>query len=195
MLDEFELELDWVGFELNPGTPRGGRDVFEMFGAAQVVAVRAQLQEAAAGMGVQMGEPPRLPNTRRALALVEQARDAGTLAVARNALMDAHWLHARDIESDSVLSEIAERAGLDADLAVPNCDAPVWQARVDAMRAEAGRWGVTGIPTFFLLPEGWSVEGQADWRGPQPIKVFGSRSLPQLRQAARSVGARERSGA
>lgn len=186
------MELDWVGFELHPGTPRGGRDVAEMFGAERVAAFRQHLRDAATRMGVPLGEPTHVPNTRRALALAEQARDAGALGVARNALMDAHWLHARDIESDDVLGEVAALAGLDPATAVAACDALAWQARVDAMRVEATRWGVTGIPTFFLLPEGWSVETMETWTGPQPVKVVGAQPMPLLREAARRVGARPR---
>lgn len=186
------MELDWVGFELHPGTPRGGMLVTDMFGEERVAAFRGHLEQAAARVGVPLGQPTRIPNSRRALALAEQARDAGALQLARNALMDAHWLDARDIESDEVLAEVAGLAGLDPVPAVAACDAPGWQARVDAMREEATAWGVTGIPTFFFLPEGWSLEASAAWRGPQPLRVVGAQPLPLLRDAVRQIGGQPR---
>lgn len=186
------MDLDWVGFELHPGTPKGGMRVTDMFGEQRVAAFRGQLEQAAARVGVPLGQPTRIPNSRRALALAEQARDAGTLQVARNALMDAHWLHARDIESDAVLAEVAALSGLDPVAAVAACDSPRWQARVDAMRAEAAAWGVTGIPTFFFLPDGWTVDGMHGWTGPQPLRVVGAQPLPLLRDAVRRIGAAPR---
>jgi len=191
-MGDFVLELDWVGFELDPSTPRGGRDLAELFGADRVAGMRSQLRDVAAGLGVRMGEPPRVPNTRRAMALVEQCRAVGAVDLARNALMDAHWVHGRDIESDAVLAEVAGLAGLEPAAAVAGCDAPAWLARVDATRQTAARWGVTGIPTFFLLPEGWTETDRAGWSGPQPVKVVGSRSVGELRAAARRVGASAR---
>jgi protein-disulfide isomerase len=53
-------------------------------------------------------------------------------------------------------------------------DDPAYQARVDLLRAEAGRMGVTGIPTFFI--------GDAVVVGCQPFEV--------LAAAVRRAGAR-----
>ncbi|MFT4979175.1 MAG: putative DsbA family dithiol-disulfide isomerase, partial [Myxococcota bacterium] len=191
-MDEFDISLDWVGFELHPETPRGGMQITDLFPAARVDAMRGHLREAAARMSVKMGEPTRIPNSRRALALAEQARAHGNLQAARNAAMDAHWLEGKDIESDETLAEIARTAGLDPATAVAACDAPEWQARVDAMRIEASRWGVTGIPTFFFLPEGWTVEGSGSWSGAPPLRVVGCQPLPTLREVVRKVGAQPR---
>ncbi len=188
-MDEFELDLDWVGFELHPETPRGGMAVTDLFPADRVAAMRGHLMEAAKRFGVEMGQPDHIPNSRRALALAEQARVAGNLQAARNAAMDAHWLHGKDIEDDAVLAEIAVAAGLDPARAVPATRAPAWEARVDAMRQEASAWGVTGIPTFFFLPDGWTLEGAGAWTGPSPLKVVGCQPLPLLRDAARRIGA------
>lgn len=183
------MTLDWVGFELHPETPRGGMSISDLFSADRVAAMRGDLRDAAARMGVEIGEPDHLPNSRRALALAEQARDAGTLQAARDAAMDAHWVHGRDIEDDAVLADIARIAGLDPAVAVPAADLPEWQARVDALRAEATAWGVSGIPTFFFLPDGWTLETAPTWTGPSPLRLVGSKPLPGLREAARRVGA------
>ena len=40
LVGEFDLELTWKGFELHPGTPRGGTRVAELFGAARYEAMR-----------------------------------------------------------------------------------------------------------------------------------------------------------
>ncbi len=189
------MELEWLGFELHPSTPRGGREVAEMFGEAAVAGMTGRLKEAANRMGVSLDSvPSRLPNTRRALALVEQARAVGQteLHLARDAAMDAHWKHHKDLEDDAVLAEIAAIAGLDPATAVPAADHPRWQARVDAMRQEATSWGVSGIPTFFMLPDGWSLETAREWQGPSPVRVVGAQPMGVLRDAARRAGGQAR---
>lgn len=192
LMSEFDLELEWLGFELHPETPRGGVPLTRLFPAAAIEGMHARLREAAAGFGVTMETPGHLPNTRRALALAEQAREIGRLHDAREAAMRAHWREGRNIEEDEVLASIATAAGLDPAIAVPATEDPRWQGRVDAMREEAMAWGVSGIPTFFLLPDGWSLEGAATWTGPRPARVVGCQPIAHLRQAARQAGATAR---
>jgi predicted DsbA family dithiol-disulfide isomerase len=97
-----------------------------------------------------MKHPGHMPNTRRALAIAELARDEGKLTEFRRAAMDAHWRYDKDLESEKDLRAIAESVGLDGAAAVRVMDDPVYQKRVDAMREEASSKGVTGIPTFFV---------------------------------------------
>lgn len=186
------MTLDWVGFELLPSTPKGGMAITDLFPADRVEAMRVPLRAASARMGVAMKEPDHIPNTRRALALCAQAQAAGALQAARDVLQDAYWVHERDLEEDAVLAEAARAAGLDADAAVAACDAPAWQERVAQMRAEGQRWGVTGIPAIFLLPEGWTVEGRQGCTGPDPIRVSGAQPIEVLREAVRRVGGQPR---
>jgi predicted DsbA family dithiol-disulfide isomerase len=144
------VEVSWHGFELHPEVPPGGRAVAELFGAERAAEYRDYLQRFAAGFDVPIGWPDRVPNTRRALALTEHARDQGKLEPLRDALMAAHWLGGRDIEADEDLGQIADGAGLAPDAAVAAADDPDFLARVDAAREQAHALGVTGIPTFLI---------------------------------------------
>jgi len=94
--------------------------------------------------------PEHKPNTRRALALAEHAREQGRLHEARGALMDAYWREGLDLEDEGVLAAAARKSGLDPEAALRALSAPAVLARVDAMAAEAARAGVTGIPTFVV---------------------------------------------
>ncbi len=104
----------------------------------------------AADFDVEIGSPDRVPNTRRALAVTEYARDQGRLEAFRDAVMDAHWLHDRDIESDEVLGQLAEEVGLDPAQALLAADDATYLARIDEARVEAQAHTVTGIPAFFF---------------------------------------------
>ena len=148
--EAFDVEVSWHGFELHPEVPAGGRSVAALFGAERATEYRDYLQRFAAGFEVEIGWPDRVPNTRRALALTEHARDRGKLEAVRDATMAAHWLEGRDIEGDADLRSIAEGVGLDPEAALSAADDPAYLARVDAAREQAHALGVTGIPTFLI---------------------------------------------
>ena len=148
---EYQIELDWRGFELHPETPPGGQRLADRYGQRRYAEMADSLRRFAAAFGVQgMRSPERTPNTRKALAIAEWARDQGRLHPFRRAAMNAHWREGRDLEDHGVLGDLARAAGLDAERAVAAASDPAYVARVDAMGEEAARAGVTGIPTFFV---------------------------------------------
>ncbi len=154
MHKEFDVAVDWRGFELHPETPRGGMPIAALFGASRTAGMREHMRRFAAGFGIEdMGAPERIPNTRRALAMAEYAREQGRVDAFRDAAMDAHWRRGENLESEEDLRAVASRAGLDPEAAVAAADDAAHQARVDAIRAEASDKGVTGIPTFFVGDE------------------------------------------
>ena len=139
--------------------------------------MKEHLRRFAAAFGVEgMRVPDRIPNTRRALALAEWARERGRLGPFRAAVMVAHWRDGRDIEDAHVLAACAAEAGLDPEEARAALADPAWRSRVDAMADEARRAGITGIPTV--------VAGAARVVGCQPYEEFAA--------AAEAVGARRR---
>jgi predicted DsbA family dithiol-disulfide isomerase len=105
----------------------------------------------------------RIPNTRRALALAELAREEGKLEEYRQRAMDAHWRYGLDIEDDEVLRRLARESGL-PDSAVERSKEPRYLQRIDAIRAEANALGVEGIPTFVI--------GRYGFSGAQPYEAF-----------------------
>lgn len=174
---EYQIELDWRGFELHPETPPGGQRLAERYGERRFAEMADHLRRFAAYFGIEgMRIPERTPNTREALAIAEWARDQGRLHPFRRAAMDAHWREGLDLEDDAVLGDLARRAGLDPERAVAAASDPAYVARVDAMGAEAAGAGVTGIPTFFI--------GDRKVVGCQPYEVVAAE--------ARAAGARRR---
>jgi predicted DsbA family dithiol-disulfide isomerase len=151
LLLEYDLTLDWNGFELHPGTPRGGLPLTKLFRGANLPAMHERTRRFAAQFGVTHFETPDiLQNTRRALAIAELARERGKLDEFRRATFDAHWRQAKNLEADGDLREIAESVGLDPDQAIAASDDPAYLALVDAKQADARANGVSGIPTFII---------------------------------------------
>jgi predicted DsbA family dithiol-disulfide isomerase len=151
LLREFDLTLDWHGFELHPETPPGGMSLNELFPGADLKALHARTKAFAAQFGVTNFQPPdRLVNTRRALAVAELAREQDVLEQYRRAALDAHWRKSQNLEDIEVLESLAAAAGLEPGAARTAADAPAYLERVDARQSEARRQGVTGIPTMIL---------------------------------------------
>lgn len=182
LVTEYDLDLDWRGFELHPETPRGGMPISALLPAARVPAMLAQLRTFAAGFGVTgIEHTGHVPNTRRALAVAERARVEGRLDAFRHAAMRAHWEQLQDIEDPDVLADLAASVGMDPAAARAAADDPAIQATLDAVRSEANRLGVPGIPTFVFGHLGQGARA-----------VVGCQPWEALSQAALQAGAKRR---
>lgn len=148
MQAEFEVRVEWRGFQLHPEIPSGGVRVADMFGEQRAAKMGARMVAFAAEFGVDMNLPERVPCTLRPLAASEYAREQGKLEPFRDALMDAHWLHGRDIESDDDLRAAAETTGLDPDATIEAADASVHREHLASVRNNAFDNMITAIPTF-----------------------------------------------
>ena len=121
-------------------------------------------------------QPERMPNTRRALALAEVARDEGKLDAYRSRAMEAHWKDGMNLEDDDDLRAIAHEVGLTTDAVERSHSDRQYLGRVDATREESERIGVQGIPTFVI--------GRSGLSGCQPYEI--------LAEFVTSAGARRR---
>jgi predicted DsbA family dithiol-disulfide isomerase len=149
LLAELDLVLDWYGFELHPSTPLGGVPFSRLFLGTSLPALYERTKRFGATFGVTGFEPPSwLSNSRMALAVAEHARDVGRLEPFRQAAMNAHWRHWKNLENEDDLGAIAESAGLERAPALAAATDPDLLLRVDERQAEARRAGVSGIPTF-----------------------------------------------
>jgi predicted DsbA family dithiol-disulfide isomerase len=149
---EFELAIDWRGFQLRPDTPGEGVEMAEVFPPTRLAMMRERLRTVASRFNVKMGEPSWLPNTRKALAVAEWARDQGKLWEFRDVAMDSHWLHGGDLGADANLAKLAGSVGLDGEQAVAAGHERVYLDRVRANRELGDRRGVEGVPTSFIGP-------------------------------------------
>jgi predicted DsbA family dithiol-disulfide isomerase len=177
LLRDYELTLDWRGFELHPRTPRGGMPLTDLFPGADLPSLHERTRRFGAQFGVTDFDPPdRLVNSRRALAIAELARDRKVLEPYRHAAFDAHWRRHKNLESDADLRELARSIGLEPDAALSAADDPAYLERVDEKQADARAQGVSGIPTFFF----------------GAVRVVGCQPFEALARAAEKAGAKRR---
>lgn len=128
------------------------------------------MQQFAARFGIQgMQHSGKIPNTRRALAVAEFARDQGQLDEYRWRTMDAYWKEGKDIEDSTVLAMLAGASNLDPEKALLAADDPFYLSRVDAIGIEFKKVGVGGIPAFIF--------GRETIEGCQPYEVIAAAAL------------------
>ena len=148
---DYEVEIQWRGFELHPETPTGGIAVSSLFPGKPIEKIRSRMQAFAKEFGVEMVIPDHLANTRRALAMSEFARDEGKLDAFREQATQAYWVQGRNLELEADLRHIAEAAGLPATEALDASIDPMFIGRVQKTREEGIESMVTGVPTLFFL--------------------------------------------
>ena len=177
---DLDLTLDWRGFELRPETPKGGVELSQIFPRAHTEVLRSRMRQLSESFGIQgMVSPERVPNTRRILATAELARDRGCLDAFREAAMVGYWEQALDLEDPEDIAAVARTAGLEPGAAVAAGQDPHYLSRIDAIREEAGKMGVTGIPTFFF----------------GSVAIVGCQPYDDLLEAALVAGAKPLKGA
>jgi predicted DsbA family dithiol-disulfide isomerase len=151
---EFDIVVEWKGFELHPETPAGGILLERLLPGYKNSDQQGYMRNFAASFGVEdMASPASLPNTRHILAMAEYARKMGKIDTFRALAMQARWRDSRDLESISVLGDLAVASGLDPQKALAASNSQEYLARVDSLKAEAERMGINGIPTFIIGDE------------------------------------------
>ncbi len=168
------MELE--GFELHPEFPPDGVPVSTFVPPGREQAYREYMRNFAGGFGVEMGSPERAPNTRRALAVAEHARDQGLLREFWDAAMDAHWNGGRDLTDEETLRQIAVDVGLDPDAAAAALHDEAMATRLDAQRERAAEAKVAAIPAFLIGDE----------------RIVGCQPYERIAAAAERAGARRR---
>ena len=159
MLPDHTAEITWHPFELNPGTPKAGLDRQDYrrrkFGSMERSnALDAQV--AAAGRSESLifrhDRMLRTPNTIDAHRLLWLAARHGCQDAVAEALFTAYFNIGEDIGLHTVLTAIAERAGIGkATFAMLLSKDGV--AETEAGLAAAAAMGVSGVPTFVVNGE------------------------------------------
>jgi predicted DsbA family dithiol-disulfide isomerase len=150
---EFDLELDWRGFQIHPEWPAEGMAAAEWrngMDANTRLAVWERIKAMAAAAGFEMKAPEILTNSRLALEAAEFAKDAGAGEVYEERVYHAYFYEGLNIGSRTVLADLATDVGLsreDLNLAI---ESNRYSMRLKNNSLVAHQKGVSGVPTFFI---------------------------------------------
>ena len=153
--DPFQIE--WQPFQLNPEMPEGGIDraiylEAKFGGKARAVQIYARVEAAAreAGLVIDFGNIPRIPNTLNAHRLIHWAGPEGRQTRLVAALMRAYWCDGRDIGDAGTLAEIAGEVGLDRAAMARLLAGDADRDTISARDSHARTGGITAVPTFVI---------------------------------------------
>ncbi len=164
--------VEWLPYDLHPEYPPEGlarEELLSRFPAGAREAFRRMNEDA--GM-VYNPHPERIPNTRRALELIEWGRANGVGDSLHERVMDAYWTEGRDITGWDGLEPLLDELGLDTARAREEVDAGLYRAAVDASTRHAQSAGINAVPAFVL-------DGRLLVSGAQPHEVF-ERALEEV---------------
>lgn len=180
MTDEISADIHWHPFQLNPGMPVEGQNLFEhiqqKYGSsredAQAMRDRITALGAEAGFEFNFRDDHRAYNTFDAHRGIHWAGTHNRGTEMSQALFQAYFTQARNPSDPEVLASAANQIGLDGEELLGILASDRFTDEVKAGLKEAQQLGISGVPTF-ILNRKYSLTGG------QPVDVF--------RQALRQI--------
>jgi len=144
--DEFEVEVRWLPFQLNPDMPPEGilraeyrKAKFGSLERSKQMDARVIAEGKGEGIDFAFDRMETQPNTTQAHRLIALAEDQNAVV---DALFRAHFEQGRKIGDPKVLAEIAAQCGVQG-----------WPAKapdVSGLEEEVRELGISGVPTFIF---------------------------------------------
>jgi predicted DsbA family dithiol-disulfide isomerase len=168
---EFDLQVEWLAFEIHPETPPEGMPLTTMFPRADAEGMARRLNSMGEPYGITFRKVEHIANSRLSLEAGEFAKQQGRFDQFHHAVFEAYFAHGKDIGSLDVLTEIGRSAGLDAEGLGTALRTGAYRQTLESVRKEASRRTITAAPTFI-------INGQDRIVGAQPIEVFRNKLRP-----------------
>jgi len=169
---DLEVEVAWLPHELNPDMPEGGMPREAYLAArfrdpAQVVLRQREITRLGAEIGVDFNfeRITRMPNTRAAHALLQQARGHGCADELVETLFRSYFTLGRDIGDPVVLAEDAAACGLEPAAVSARLSARSDYDRVVALERMIGSAGIDAVPHYVF-------DGRYSCSGAQDVETF-----------------------
>ena len=149
----FELDVEWVFFEIHPDNPPQGKPVSELgYPPAQWAQMMANLEAMATEESLPLAPRTFTTNSHRALLLAEAAKDIGeeTFRALHKKLFEAYFAEQKNIGDPEELREIAAGIGI-PDAVVDNA----WknedlERRLKDQQIRAAMLGIHGVPAYLF---------------------------------------------
>ena len=169
---EFEFDVNYLPFELNPQMPKEGLNQKEYlskkFGSEEKynqITDRVKGVAAEEGLHFDFSKQKISPNTNDAHRLIWFAKKEGKQLEVKEALMKAFFEEGIDLSKKENLIAVASSAGLDKGTAALFLDSEEGIAEVRALQALNHQRGISGVP-FYI------INNQHGISGAQPSEVF-----------------------
>lgn len=149
----FDLDVDWVFFEIHPDNPPEGKPVSELgYPPAQWAQMMANLEAMANAEDLPLAPRTFTTNSHRALLLAEAAKDLGdgTFRALHKKLFQAYFVEQKNIGDPEVLKAIASEAGIPAETVERSWTNESLERRLKDQQVRAAMLGIHGVPAYLF---------------------------------------------
>jgi predicted DsbA family dithiol-disulfide isomerase len=153
---DYDLKVDWRGFEIHPETPAQGMPLTQLgYPPAQWSRMMAALDQMAKQEDIELGPREFTTNSHKALLLSEAAKQAGqdVFDALHRRLFQAFFTFGKNIGDEKVLTELAQEAGLSQEAIASTWQDPRFEEALNQNLRAAARLGIHGTPTFIIGEE------------------------------------------
>ena len=168
LTEEFDLAVEWLGFEIHPETPREGMPLVKMFPGADVEAMTRRLNSMGAPFGLSFQKIVNISNSRLSLEAAEFAKAQGRFDAFHHSAFQAYFTQGKDIGDRNVLVQIGKDTGLDTTALRIALETGRYGKHLETVKTEAAGLGISAAPTFIINDADRIV-------GAQPLEVFRER--------------------
>lgn len=165
LAESYDLAVTWLGYELHPETPTQGLPMAERFPGQDTTKLYDALIARGAELGLEIRPVELLSNSRLALEAAEHARDAGIFDAFHAEIFRLYFGQGLDLGRFRVLKQAAESCGLNPGALRASLEGKIYADRLAAVREQAQRHELTGLPTFIVANRYKIV-------GAQPLQTF-----------------------
>jgi len=150
---EFNIELDWRGYQIHPEWPAEGISVDQVRTPSDMDARKAAWQRITAmadAEGLEIKAPSVFTNSRAALAACEFAREQGRSEELEGRIYRAYFIEGANIGDAALVARLGAEVGLNESEVAEAVHSPRYDMRLKNNALAAHQRGVSGVPTFFI---------------------------------------------
>jgi predicted DsbA family dithiol-disulfide isomerase len=150
---EFDLHLEWRGFEIHADWPAEGMPAENFHRGMSAQARRAgwdRIEAMADAIGLKIKPPATLSNSHAALEAAEFARESPLGEQFEERVYRAYFQEGRNLGTRGLVSELASEVGIDSSAMDEALASGKYDLKLKNNALVANQRGVGGVPTFFL---------------------------------------------
>lgn len=148
--EEFDVDVEWKGFELHPETPKEGKDFSNFFDGSYIKMVRENVDKLAKEVNLKFKRGSLISNSKLSLKAGEFSKTKNKFDEYHEAVFKAYFQEAKDIGDIKVIIEIAKKIGLDIEELENYLKSNEADKILERHKEEAIKDGINGVPTFII---------------------------------------------
>lgn len=158
MKEEFNIEDEWLPFEIHPDTPIEGKELSKRFPGSSLNKMIHNLKAMGKLYGIEFNEFNILSNSHFALSGGEYAKEKGKFHEFHREIFRSYFALGKDIGDINVLSDIAKTIGLDSEDLLTRLKSGHYDKILDDIQQEAHDYEINSTPTF-IIDEKYAIVG------------------------------------